>query len=413
MSMSEFLAPSAGRVDVDAARMDADVRPRLVVFGDDWGRHPSSIQHLTRRLLPSYRVDWVNTVGMRRPRFDLTTLRRGADTLLGWTRGARAAEASTEAAPAGESRRTRPAPERPAIHAPVYWPSFHHPLERALNARLLRRALRPLLTAQPAPVAVVTTVPIISGLAEAFPQLNWVYYCVDDFGAWPGLDGDAIRRMEHELLPSMRHVIAASEVLQRRLRGLGTDSELLTHGVDLAQWHAVRRRPPRAADARPSALYWGCADERLDARVCLAVAEAAELHVVGPRRAVDRRLLDHPAIHWHNAMPYERLPELAESADVLVMPYGDQEVTRAMQPLKLKEYLATPLPVVATPLPACRAWSDAMDVTGCPAEFAHRVTERARAPVPPGQLAARARLRDESWERKAAAFRLMLTRDAV
>ena len=89
MSMSEALAPLAQRMD--EAPGAADDRPRLVVFGDDWGRHPSSIQHLTHRLLPSYRVDWVNTVGMRRPRFDLTTLRRGADTVLGWTRGTKPA----------------------------------------------------------------------------------------------------------------------------------------------------------------------------------------------------------------------------------------------------------------------------------------------------------------------------------
>lgn len=404
MSMSESLAPPAQHMD--EAQGAAAGRPRLVVFGDDWGRHPSSIQHLVHRLLPSYRVDWVNTVGMRRPRLDLTTVRRGTETLLGWAGRGGAAKTRPEEA-------TRPAADAPRVHAPVYWPSFHGRFERALNARLLRRALRPLLTQWPPPVAVVTTVPIVSGVAEAFPDLNWIYYCVDDFGAWPGLDGAAIRHMERELLPLMRHVISASEVLRQRLRAMGADSEVLTHGVDLSQWHEVRRRPPRAAGARPAALYWGCADGRLDPEICLAVAGVAELHVVGPRREVDRRLLDHPAIHWHKPVPYEKLPDMAETADVLVMPYGDQEVTRAMQPLKLKEYLATPLPVVATPLPACRAWADAMDVTASPAEFARFVAAQAQAPTPPGHLAARARLREESWDRKAAAFRLMLTRDAV
>ena len=33
-------------------------RARLVVFSDDWGRHPSSAQHLIRQLLPRYQVDW-------------------------------------------------------------------------------------------------------------------------------------------------------------------------------------------------------------------------------------------------------------------------------------------------------------------------------------------------------------------
>src|SRR5258707_203637 len=35
--------------------MSADL-PRLVVFSDDWGRHPSSSQHLVRELLPPLRT---------------------------------------------------------------------------------------------------------------------------------------------------------------------------------------------------------------------------------------------------------------------------------------------------------------------------------------------------------------------
>ena len=39
-----------------------------------------------------------------------------------------------------------------------------------------------------------------------------------------------------------------------------------------------------------------------------------------------------------------RAPALAREAAVLIMPYADLPVTRAMQPLKLKEYLATDRP---------------------------------------------------------------------
>ena len=59
-------------------------RARLVVFSDDWGRHPSSAQHLIRHLLPHFRVDWVNTIGTHRPRLSLTDLRRGVEKLKGW-----------------------------------------------------------------------------------------------------------------------------------------------------------------------------------------------------------------------------------------------------------------------------------------------------------------------------------------
>src|SRR4051794_13289727 len=63
---------------------EADIRSlalpagqELLVFSDDWGRHPSSCQHLVRNLLDQYNVTWVNTIGTRTPRLNVATLRRG------------------------------------------------------------------------------------------------------------------------------------------------------------------------------------------------------------------------------------------------------------------------------------------------------------------------------------------------
>ncbi len=107
-------------------------------------------------------------------------------------------------------------------------------------------------------------------------------------------------------------------------------------------------------------------------------------------------------------LPYETLPLLAKEADVLVMPYADLPVTRAMQPLKLKEYLATGKPVVVRSLPATREWADAADVVESAADFVRRVAERAKGGALPQQLAARRRLADESWEAKARQLEAIL-----
>ena len=72
--------------------------------------------------------------------------------------------------------------------------------------------------------------------------------------------------------------------------------------------------------------------------------------------------------------------------------------------MKLKEYLATGLPVVATPLPANRVWGDAMDLTADPDAFARRSLARARRSLPETQVRARQRLAFESWENKALQF---------
>jgi glycosyltransferase involved in cell wall biosynthesis len=366
---------------------------RLVVFSDDWGRHPSSAQHLVRQLLGRYAVDWVNTVGTRRPTLTAHDLARAAEKLKGWLQPR--AQASVTPAPSEPG---------PRVHAPVHWPGFGSRLERALNRRLLLRALAEPLSSSNAPTAVITTAPITADLAAARPDLHWVYYCVDDLSEWPGLDAEALRSMERDMLPLMSRVIAVSEHLVERLAGLGVEAELLTHGIDLEHWSDIQRRAIPGPGERPRALYWGHADRRLDAPVCLALADQVELEMVGPCAQLDPALRDHPHIHWRGAVPYDELPAHAAGTDVLVMPYADLPVTRAMQPLKLKEYLATGLPVVATPLPANLAWSAAMDVCADPAEFTSTVLLRARGELPREQRLAREALTAESWASKAERF---------
>jgi glycosyltransferase involved in cell wall biosynthesis len=368
-------------------------RARLVVFSDDWGRHPSSAQHLIRQLLPRFQVDWINTVGTHRPRLSLADLRRGIEKLKGWT------AASREPEPV--AARSMPAP---VVHAPVHWPGFKTRAERMLNQALLRRALAGVLDSDPKPAAVITTVPVAADLAASFRGLKWVYYCVDDFAEWPGLDGDTLRQMELDLLAHVGTVICVSDVLRQRLARLGVTAHLLTHGVDLEHWQSVRRRPLCGPGRRPTVLYWGHADRRLDADICLHLAETCDVRMVGRYDEVDARLIRNRGISWIGPLPYERLPGLASEADVLFMPYADLPVTRAMQPLKLKEYLATGLPVVATPLPANRAWADAMDVTADPDVFARLCLARARRSLPESQVRARRRLAFESWENKAMQF---------
>jgi glycosyltransferase involved in cell wall biosynthesis len=101
---------------------------------------------------------------------------------------------------------------------------------------------------------------------------------------------------------------------------------------------------------------------------------------------------------------YHDLPALAARASVLIAPYSDLPVTRAMQPLKLKEYLATGKPVVVRKLPATEPWADCSDVVETPGAFATAVLERLRTGLPETQRKARQRLEAESWAAKAAQF---------
>lgn len=369
--------------------------PRLVVFGDDWGRHPSGTQHFIRHLLPRYRVDWINTIGTRRPRPNLADARRGLEKIASWL-----------ASSAGPTTA-----QHPRVHSPVHWPGFGRPWERRLNRWLLLRFLRPVLPGPAPPAAAITAIPIAADVAAALPHLNWVYFCGDSFWEWPGYDSRALLEMELDMLPRMRRIIVVSEALQDRFARLGFRSSLLTAGVDLAHWDQVRRRVLPSGGRRPVAMFWGLVDRRLDTAVCQALARCCDLVMVGPHADADPTLLRDSNIHWQGRVPYGELPGMSALADVLVMPYADLPVTRAMQPLKLKEYLATGLPVIATPIPANQAWSDAMDLAADPDEFARLAVLRASQPLPGSQAEARQRLQRESWAGKALAFESLLFAD--
>jgi hypothetical protein len=110
---------------------------------------------------------------------------------------------------------------------------------------------------------------------------------------------------------------------------------------------------------------------------------------------------------------FERLPDIAASANVLIMPYIDAPVTRAMQPLKLKEYLATGLPVIARALPSTEPWADACDISESANQFAAKVLYRVSSGTPEDQIKSRNQLESESWARKSNYFEKFLTEPKI
>lgn len=366
----------------------------LVVFADDWGRHPSSCQHLVRELLDSCHVAWINTIGTRGLSFDMELMRRGAQKLMQW--GSRSNQEVQRAAGAA-----------PAVHNPPMYPGFRTRWQRGLNARLLANYLQRKIPRLRDSV-VLSTVPITADLPQRLDAKRWVYYCVDDFSAWPGLDAGPLRSMEQALVSRADRIVAAGDNLAARIAGMGRQSQVISHGIDLQQWTRADGNAALLADLpRPIVLFWGLVDRRLDIDAIAQLGrrmQSGSIAFVGPQQDPDPRLAKLPRVRLLGQAAYENLPALARAAAVLVMPYADLPVTRAMQPLKMKEYLATGRPVVVTRLPAVNDWQDCMDVTDGAQEFATRVLERLDAPLPEAQRQARARLTDETWRAKAARF---------
>ena len=381
--------------------MAAEHRPSsLLVFSDDWGRHPSSCQHLIRQLLPRYKVLWVNTIGTRTPKPNLATFRRAAEKIGLW---AGRHQGTPGAGTDEEQPRSHPNLQ---VACPRMWPWFTRGFDRRLNIRALRRQLMPMIESLPKPVRAVTTLPITADLPGRLPVDEWIYYCVDDFAEWPGLDGRTLQKMDVEMIHRADRLVAVSEHLQDMIANHGRQSELLTHGVDVEFWTSGAAAEAEVLAQGPVVMFWGVVDRRLDTGMLKRLAEKLQgsIVLVGPMQDPDPNLLALPNLHTLGPRKLTQLPALAQRADVLVMPYADLPVTRAMQPLKMKEYMATGRPVVVSHLPAVHDWRDCIDVVSIPTDFVLTVLERINSGVPKQQQHARKRLADESWERKAAEF---------
>lgn len=376
-------------------------REHWLIFSDDWGRHPSSCQYLTRQLLDRVEVTWVNTIGMRPPRWDRATF----DRVIGKLN--QAAKPKTRIVDADRDDR------RPRVVSPWMWPWFKRGWDRAWNRWLLGTQLRRLLARGPRPSIALTTIPIVADLMGQLSVDRWVYYCVDDFSQWPGLDQDTMGRMEECVIRRADTLIAASVSLQDRLHRLGRDAELCTHGVDLETWQVpgpvTFHWPPPIAG--PTALFWGVIDRRLDTSLLSQLAaKFPELSIVlvGPTQQPDPALRSLPNVHFLPPVDIRQLSAMAQSADCLIMPYAKTPLTHAMQPLKLKEYLASGRPAVVRRLPSTAPWSEACDVIDTAEELVQAVRYRIEHGISAAQHKARQTLAAESWSHKAEDFYRMV-----
>lgn len=381
-----------------------------MVFSDDWGRHPSSCQHLVRHLLPRYPALWVNTIGTRRPRLSLADVGRALGKLIEWF---------------GPGDKTA-LPANLQVISPRMYPGYRTGMQRRFNTNAVRNAVNralaeasrgvppPAKPRQPGGQRIaVTTLPITADLIGQIEVDRWVYYCVDDFSVWPGMDGEIMDKLERELVPKVDACVAVNDALRRRLASMGVESTVLTHGIDIEHWRDAK---PAQRDwwtptsQRPMCLFWGLLDRRLDVEWCKALAGRGDALCIyaGPQNDPPADLHSLPNSATIGPVPYDQLPALAVKADVLIMPYVDAPVTRAMQPLKFKEYLATGKPVVARDLPAIREWADAADLVSDSESFVGMCLERARTGLPESQRAARQRLSAESWSEKALQFEAVL-----
>lgn len=374
----------------------------LVVFSDDWGRHPSSCQHLFRRIAPGNRVLWVNTIGTRLPRFDRADAARVLEKMQSWVRPPdRPAPLSNSPS----SHDTRSVEVVSPFMLPADRWSWGRKANRAILAARLRRELRDRAFRS---VILVTTLPNASHVAGRLEESIAVYYCVDDFSEWPGEDRRTLLDMERKLLGKVDLVLATSEKLFEDKSALHNRVRLLRHGVDVDHFSGGAGVAPAALKAlpRPRVGVTGLVDERLDVGLLAQVAGSRpeiSFVFVGPRQLPAGQLDALPNVTFLSAVPFDDVPAVLREFDVAIVPYVESRLTERINPLKLREYLASGIPVVTSPLPEAVRYADVLEVARSTEDWG-KALQRALSEGRSRASVRAARVKSETWEARAEEF---------
>lgn len=315
----------------------------------DWDTElPTNQHHLMSRLAADNRVLFIESLGLRRPQLAGRDVKRIVKRLR---RGL---------APA------RRAPEGLHVLSPLVLPLHANAAVRRLNARLLpalvRRSVKHLNVTNPILWAYV---PQAEALLDALDPSLVVYHCVDDIAAQPGVDAESFRAAEARFAARADLVLASAPALAARMRTLNDNVLYAPNVADTATFATALQPGPidPAIDAlaHPRIVFTGAVvATKLDVALIVDVACARpdwSFALVGPTGMGDpstdvSALHDIPNIHLLGGRHHTALPSVLRGADAGIIPYASNQLTASIFPMKVYEYLAAGLPVVATALPA-------------------------------------------------------------
>ncbi|MBC7930562.1 MAG: glycosyltransferase [Rubrivivax sp.] len=372
----------------------------LVCFGgeDWWYHHPHSKNHLMRRFARAgNRVVFVNSISMGLPGLaNKDLLPRLARKLRSYAKLARTTE------------------EGITVVSPAALPFFGSRASRASNRHLIaaqinllarRRGLaRPVLW-----IAIPTAAEMIGRMGESLVvyQVSDKY---DENSMDHATDPAAIRRL-HEQAIDRADIIFYSgrKLFEEEARGRER-SHLLEQAVDFDHWARVGSGELEVAAQvaripRPRLGYFGAIepwliDQELIKRAARERPDWNWVFIGNKSRGVEIESL--PNVHFLPPVAYEELPRYAAGFDVCVLPWETERAfTSYGSAIKVREYLATGLPVVISPLPEYEPMGDVLRIARSREDFFRLVEDALNESDPEAARKRQSAVAGGTWDARA------------
>jgi glycosyltransferase involved in cell wall biosynthesis len=260
-------------------------------------------------------------------------------------------------------------------------------------------------------------VPHVPFLVGELGERLAVYYCIDDYSAYPGVHPDTVRAMDDETTRKADVVFVASDTLLAGKQELNPNTHVSPHGVEYDHF-AKAQDPALAIPADiahlkgPVVGFFGLIESFIDLDLIDWMAQQRpdwQFLFLGRVAVPMESLPKRPNVHFIGKRPYAELPAYAKRFDACIIPYRSGDWSFHANPIKLREYLATGKPVVSVDTPQMRKFADVVEVTKTREEFLAGLDIVIASGSSPEEIARRMnRVASSSWSARTEAVIEML-----
>ncbi len=217
--------------------------------------------------------------------------------------------------------------------------------------------------------------------------------------------------MERRLLQRADVCFMTAHSLLESKNDINPNTFLASHGVDYKHFAKALAPatviPPEVASLpHPIIGFFGLIQEWIDLRLLATIARKHadwSIVLIGKSLVDTSALKSLPNIYLLGRRPYEMLPGYCRAFDVGIIPFEVNELTRNVNPIKLREYLSAGLPVVSTDLPEVKFFSDQAYVARTHDEFISKLEQAIREDSAEARRRRSDSMRGETWEARVAA----------
>jgi len=312
----------------------------LIVFGEDWGAHPSSTQHIVGVLKQTRPVIWLNSIGLRKPKFTRHDLRRLFNKVKSFLFDRQQSDNTED-----ENNSNFIIINPLVIPCATSW--FALEMSKVILKWQIKKACKQLKLLNP---IIWASLPTSVDYLELFDEYNCVYYCGDDFNSLAGVDHKFVSLKEAELVKKSSYIFTASDKMLDKFPSEKVVN--IPHGVDFSLFsERVNTAPRDLPQGRPIAGFYGSISTWLDQNLLVESIIALphwRFVFIGKICCNIDKIKQFSNVYFLGEKSHWDLPNYIQNWNVALLPFINNEQIRMCNPLKLREYLASGTPIVTT-----------------------------------------------------------------